>query len=67
MEKEIYLPCIWFANKATQTLKIIVATAVLHNLAVQHGELDLEGEIPNDDVQVDPPPDDDMLGTDGVS
>ncbi|KAJ4440988.1 hypothetical protein ANN_10837 [Periplaneta americana] len=49
-------------TKLQKTLKIIVATAVLHNLAVQHGELDLEGEIPNDDVPVDPPADDDMTG-----
>ncbi|KAJ4430246.1 hypothetical protein ANN_22458 [Periplaneta americana] len=57
-------PCLAFGlrTKLQKTLKIIVATAVLHNLAVQHGELDLEGEIPNDDVPVDPPADDDMTG-----
>ncbi|KAJ4425699.1 hypothetical protein ANN_27895 [Periplaneta americana] len=53
-------PCLAFGlrTKLQKTLKIIVATAVLHNLAVKHGELDLEGEIPNDDVPVDPPADD---------
>ncbi|XP_069694808.1 putative nuclease HARBI1 [Periplaneta americana] len=57
-------PCLAFGlrTKLQKTLKIIVATAVLHNLAVQHGELDLEGEIPNDDVPVDPPADDDTTG-----
>ncbi|PSN42418.1 hypothetical protein C0J52_11739 [Blattella germanica] len=53
-------PCIAFGlrTKIQKTLQIIIATAVLHNLAVERGEAYLEEDIPFDDVPVDPPGDD---------